>query len=50
MSMVMGSKQQAPQRHQSVVGWLFDKWTAYCQERKCGAESLNGGQTTKTEG
>lgn len=50
MSMVMGGKRRLTQRHQSGLGWLFDKWLAYRQERKCGAESRNGGQTIKTEG
>lgn len=49
MSMVMGSK-QAMVRRQTVLSWLFGKWQAYCQERKCGSKSLSGGQTAKTEG
>jgi hypothetical protein len=49
MSMVMGSK-QPKMRRQTALSRLSDKWQSYCQERKCGAESLNGGQTTKTEG
>jgi len=33
--MVMGGNQMYLRRQQTGVGWLFDKWLAYCQAEKC---------------
>jgi hypothetical protein len=49
MSMVVGSRPPKLQRR-SALGWLLEKWQAYCQDRKCGAEFRIGGKAAKTEG
>jgi hypothetical protein len=33
--MVMGGSQTSIRRQRTGIGWLVDKWLAYCQGKQC---------------